>query len=118
LFTEVGIIFNFKYYCIFFIYVFTFAYAISLGSTSYVYQTEILPPEIIPLTAAVQWILTFLISFADLKYADNDTFYLLDFLFFLTTISGIFIFQGYSVETKNKSESKILIDWRTKKFTF
>ena len=118
LLTEFGILCEFKYYCLVFIYIYVFAYAISLGSTLYVYQTEILPPEVIPLTAAVQWILTFIVSLADLHDVNPDTLFLLDFLFFLTTSAGIFIFQGYSVETKEKSESRILNDWRIKKFSY
>jgi hypothetical protein len=121
LFTQVGIFQYYKYFSIFFIYIYIFGFAISLGGTLYVYQSEILVPEMIPIAASVQWILTFIVSFADFgdtSKNNNNTFFLLDLLFFLTTVSGLFIFQGYSVETKRKSDSKILNDWRTKKFSY
>jgi uncharacterized SAM-binding protein YcdF (DUF218 family) len=98
------------------LYLFIFSFAISLGGTLYVYQTEIIPPELIPFASLPQWLLTFVISSYDLSDATQTTLYSMSFLFFLISVIGCFIFQGFSVETKNKTYSKILNDWRNKTF--
>ena len=98
------------------IYMFVFSFAISLGSTLYTYQTEILPPQAIPIVSSVQWSLTFLISSYSLDGVTQSVLFSLSFLFFMTSLFGFFVFQGYSVETKNKSDSKILARWAKKTF--
>jgi hypothetical protein len=118
LFVQIGIITSTNWFCIFMIYIFIFGFSISLGGTLYIYQTEILPPEVIPFTNIVQWILTFLVSFQEFNEVSNDILFMLNFLFFVTSLAGCFIFQGYSVETKGKSESRILSAWKYKTFSF
>jgi hypothetical protein len=101
---------------LFWIYTFMFGYAISLGGPFYVYQTEILAPELIPFASLVQWLLTFVISSFDLSNIDNSMLFSISFLFFFISLFGTFIFQGFSVETKHKSFSKIINDWKKKTF--
>lgn len=98
------------------IYLFVLGFAISLGSTLYTYQTEILPAQAIPIVSVVEWSLTFLISSYDLSDVTQSQLFSLSFLFFMTSLFGFFIFQGYSIETKSKSDSKILSRWAKKTF--
>lgn len=118
LFVQIGIIAYLKYFCVVFIYLYIFGFSISLGGTLYIYQTEILPPEVIPFNSLIQWVLTFLVSFQKFEDISNDTIFMLNLLFFVTSLAGCFIFQGYSVETKQKSESRVLSAWKHKAFTF
>lgn len=101
---------------LFFVYCFMFGFAVSLGGAFYVYQAEIIPAELIPGSNLVQWLLTFVISSYDLSEVSNGTLFSMAFLFFLISLFGTFIFQGFSVETKGKSSSKIINDWRKKTF--
>ena len=113
---QIFTIYNQLYLALFSVYLFMFAFAISLGGTLYVYQTEIVLAELVPLTSLTQWLLTFVISSYDMSNMTNSNLFSMAFLFFFISLVGCFIFQGYSVETKRKSNSKILNDWKKKTF--
>lgn len=100
------------------VFCYMIAFGFSLGGTAYIYQTEILPPEVIPISSGFQWILTVVVSLYNLQTINSTSLFSLTFLFFFTALFGCFIFQGYSVETKNKTDSKILKDWTNKTFMF
>ena len=118
LFMQIAIAYENQIFGFICIGIFVTGFSFSLGGTAYIYQTEILPPEIIPVSSVFQWILTLMVSFYDLENINSTSLFSLNFLFFFTALFGCFIFQGYSVETKNKTDSKILKDWENKTFMF
>lgn len=99
-----------------FLYLYIFFYGFSLGGTFYVYQAEVLPPELLPVASSVQWLLTFVISFYEVRELTSEGLFLVSFLFFLILLCGSFVFFGFSVETKFKSNLQILDRWKIKTF--
>jgi hypothetical protein len=83
-----------------------------------VYQVEILPPELIPFGSILQWFLMILTSSYDISDLSSEALFTLSLLFFFINLLGCFVFQGFSVETKNKTNLKILMDWSKKTFMF
>ncbi len=88
----------------------------SIGANSYVYLTDVIPPIGLSLSATIEWILSCIIGF----YGLNIICIMGEFYTFLTCLIigfiGSFIFAGYSIETEELNEKKIIMNFKSKEF--
>ena len=97
-------------------YMYSFSFSMSIGGLLYVYQTEILPGEVIPLVTSTQWFFALVFSYFSLPLIDSVGIYSLYFVFFLASFISWFVFAGMAVESKKKTLSQLKNEFMKKKF--
>jgi putative Mn2+ efflux pump MntP len=96
--------------------VYMFSFAISVGGVIYVYTTEIIPAKVLMVPFVMQAVLTVVIGAFTLKLINTFGLFSLYAAFGFFALIGWFIFEGIAIETKNKENSEIIEEFKTKKF--
>ena len=110
-----GYLFKIRFLTIFSIYSFCFFFTIFAG-IHFSYLVAILPPIALSFASILKWcIVIFLLKY--ILFIIESIGLIWIFLFFmLMSFLGAFIFWGFSIKIKNKTESEIFEEFKNKKF--
>lgn len=93
-----------------------FFFYVGLGGILFVYQVDILPAELLPVVQVVLMLSAFFFSMFSLPIINAVGIFAL--VLFMTSVTFVswFLFEGFSVETKEKSKFQIQKELNQKKF--
>lgn len=89
-------------------FIYTYAYAHSLGGIMYLYCTDIVPSKVFPVCVFFQWVFSCLFAKWSLFFADKYGNMNMLMFFQVCAVLGTSLFIAYSVKTENKKPEEIL----------
>ena len=93
-----------------------FFFYVGLGGILFVYQVDIVPAELLPVVQVILMFSAFFFSLFSLPIINAVGIFAL--VLFLTTVTFVtwFLFEGFAVETKEKTKYQIQKELNIKKF--
>ena len=111
-----ALLFNMKYLFLVAILTNLVMFSLNFGGVIYIYQVEILPPELVAVVSFFQFGSCILFSYFTLPVLEK--FGSVTVFIFLTTVTFVcwVIIEGYCIETKGKTINQIQSEFKNKRF--